>query len=141
VTVRVLDSDDLCAYGWPDGSLFVTRGLVDRLDDAELAAAVAHELGHLLSDGHLRTIVSLRGCEGRSQELDAESQADAIAVDLLAAEALAPDAVLRMLEKVRASSSATSACHPTMTRRISLLSERLRSTSGTPGHSGNPVQP
>jgi Zn-dependent protease with chaperone function len=137
VTVHVLDSDDVCAYGWPNASLFVTRGLVDQLDDAELAAAIAHELGHLLSDGHVhhedhvRTAVSLRGCAETSEELDAESEADAIAVDLLAAEGMPPDAVLRMLEKVRVAGSASPACRSAMGRRISLLSKRLGSGSST----------
>lgn len=138
VTVRVLDSDGVCAYGWPDGSLFVTRGLVDRFDDAELAAAIAHELGHLLSDGHIRhehhvkTAVSLRGCADRSKGLDAESEADATAAELLAARGVPPDAVLRMLEKVRSADSATPACRSAMDQRILLLSKRLRSGRNTP---------
>jgi predicted Zn-dependent protease len=31
----VLNSSKPAAYAWPDGSLFVTRGLKDQLDDAE----------------------------------------------------------------------------------------------------------
>ena len=60
------------AYGWRGGNLFLTRGLVDVMDDDELAAAVAHELGHLLGDGHVHSMTSLRGCE-QEYNLDSES--------------------------------------------------------------------
>jgi predicted Zn-dependent protease len=135
VTVQVLDSDCVCAYGWPNGRLFVTRGLVDLLDDHELAAAIAHEMGHLLNDGHVRhadhlqTAVSLRGCAEQSEALDAESEADAIAADLLAVEGMSPTAVLRMLEKVSAAGSASPACRAALGQRISLLSKRPRSAT------------
>ena len=43
----------LGAWAWPDGRIEVSRALIDRLDDEELAAALAYELGHLLDGGHL----------------------------------------------------------------------------------------
>lgn len=97
VTVRVLDSGTPCAYGWPDGSVFVTRGLLDLLDDEELAAAVAHELGHLLEDGHLHGPMSLQGACGT---LDAEERADLRGCELLKAAGLPPRAMARSLRKV-----------------------------------------
>ena len=50
IRVRVLDSEVVTAFGWRNGEVFVTRGLVDCMEDEELAAAVAHELGHLLGE-------------------------------------------------------------------------------------------
>jgi predicted Zn-dependent protease len=49
VRLAVLDTPRVGAYSFPDGRVFVSRGLVDLLagDDEALAAAVAHELGHL----------------------------------------------------------------------------------------------
>src|SRR5712671_4733615 len=59
--VQVLDCDAAAAYAWPDRSIFATRGLVDLLADDELAAALAHEMGHLISDGWMQPPVALRG--------------------------------------------------------------------------------
>jgi Zn-dependent protease with chaperone function len=41
------------AWAWADGHIRVSRALVDLLDDNELAAALSHELGHLLDRGDL----------------------------------------------------------------------------------------
>ena len=126
VTAHVLACDGVCAYSWRDGNVFVTRGLVDRLDDAELAAAVAHELGHLLGDGRVRPVVSLRGC---SDGLDDEARADALGIEVLAAQGLPPQAMARMLAKVRDSGTLPPDCRRDMDRRILLLAE----PSGDPG--------
>ena len=42
----VYDAESPAGYGVPDGSIFVTNALVDRLDDAELTAVLAHLMGH-----------------------------------------------------------------------------------------------
>ena len=48
----VLDQPLANAHALPSGYVFVTRGLLSLLDDeAEVAAALAHELGHL-AQGH-----------------------------------------------------------------------------------------
>src|SRR2546430_27653 len=62
LTVSVLDAEVLGAFGWRDGQIYVTRGLVTLLDDDELAAVVSHELGHLLDRGHLHAVAGLQGC-------------------------------------------------------------------------------
>ena len=118
--MHVVDSNTVGAYGWPDGNLFVTRGLVDRLSDRELAAAIAHEMGHLLNDGHLYTVVSLRGC---CVSPDAEARADAIGVRLLASRGIGRDAMTSMLNKVRASPDLPPSCGEAIGRRIELLTD------------------
>lgn len=123
--VQVLDSDGVCAYGWPNGNLFVTRGLVDLLSDQELAAAIAHEMGHLLNDGHLHTLVSLRGC---CVSPDIEARADSIGVRLLAEHAIGREAMISMLNKVRRSSGVPSLCQQRIGQRIELLTEQATST-------------
>ena len=62
--VQVISSDIVTAYSLGDGHIFVTRGLMDQLDDSEIQAAVAHELGHLLGDGRVNAVASLRGGTG-----------------------------------------------------------------------------
>jgi len=80
----------LGAWAWPDGRIEVSRALVDRLDEEELAAALAHELGHLLDGGHLPVgtaglddgpPLGLRGAAGADE---AEARADRIGCALLA---------------------------------------------------------
>jgi Zn-dependent protease with chaperone function len=121
VRVRVLSNDAIAAYGWRGGSVFVTRGLVDLLDDEELAAAVAHELGHLLDDGgKVTTVTGLSGHDGTAA-LDVESRADRIGVDLLTRHNIAPEAMTRMLTKVRRAAAIPADGREALGRRIELL--------------------
>lgn len=46
--VHVLEKNDLSAYVWPDGHIYVSRELAARATEEQLAAAMAHEIGHLL---------------------------------------------------------------------------------------------
>jgi Zn-dependent protease with chaperone function len=92
--------DGLGAWSWPCGRVHVSRALVDLLDDEELAAALAHELGHLLDRGHLPNVPrALRGVPGGN---DLELRADRIGCDLLARRGVPLDAMPRMLAKVAA---------------------------------------
>lgn len=44
----VTDSDVINAFALPGGKIFVTRGLISKMDnDAQLAAVVGHEIGHV----------------------------------------------------------------------------------------------
>jgi predicted Zn-dependent protease len=53
----VLDTPDLNAFAVPGGTIFVTRGLVAHMkSEAELAGALAHEIGHVLRKHHLKAI-------------------------------------------------------------------------------------
>jgi Zn-dependent protease with chaperone function len=124
VHVHVLNCNAVGAYGWPDGAVFVTRGLVDLLDQQELAAAIAHEAGHLLDGGHVRSVVSLRGC---TDDPDAEVRADAIGVRLLEHGGIARHEMVSMLQKVCASTDAPSLCRPAMLRRLAVLSAAYES--------------
>jgi len=123
ITVQVLATNVVTAYSLWDGHVFVTRGLMDHLDDAELQAAVAHELGHLLSDGHVQAVASLRGC---CVDPDREVRADAVGAELLRAQGLSPLAMVSMLEKVEAFGSLPPSCVVAVDRRISVLSANLQ---------------
>ncbi|ELZ39134.1 peptidase M48 Ste24p [Halorubrum californiense DSM 19288] len=58
VAVVTTDLPNAFAVGTPgDGTVVVTTGLLDRLDDAELDAVIAHELSHLANrDASLMTV-------------------------------------------------------------------------------------
>jgi Zn-dependent protease with chaperone function len=119
ITIQVLATNAVTAYSLWDGHVFVTRGLVDHLDDGELQAAVAHELGHLLSDGRLHTVASLRGC---CTDPDREVRADAAGVALLRSQGLPPTTMITMLRKVEKYGALPPACRLAVDRRISILS-------------------
>jgi predicted Zn-dependent protease len=94
---RVTARTGVGAWAWPDGRIEVSRALVDRLDDQELAAALAHELGHLLDGGHLPGHHALDGGSG-----DAERRADRLGCRLLLRHGIPASAMPRMLAKVAA---------------------------------------
>jgi beta-barrel assembly-enhancing protease len=53
----VLDAPQLNAFAVPGGTIFVTRGLVARMNnEAELAGVLAHEIAHVLKKHHLKAI-------------------------------------------------------------------------------------
>src|SRR5437867_8274260 len=37
ISLQILDTDSVGAFSWASGRIFVTRGLIDRLDDQELS--------------------------------------------------------------------------------------------------------
>ncbi|MCD5401441.1 M48 family metalloprotease, partial [candidate division NPL-UPA2 bacterium] len=44
---RVLDREDLNALALPGGPVYITKALVDELNDDELAAVLGHEVAHI----------------------------------------------------------------------------------------------
>jgi Zn-dependent protease with chaperone function len=120
--VQVLNNETIGANSWRDGSIFVTRALVDLLDQQELAAVMAHEMGHLLNDGHLQGAASLRGC---CVNPDAEVRADATGVELMRIQGINPEVMATMLKKVKGAIATSSPCQQGLATRIGLLGGRL----------------
>ena len=53
----VMEAPQLNAFAVPGGTIFVTRGLVERMkSEAELAGVLAHEISHVLRRHHLKAI-------------------------------------------------------------------------------------
>ena len=53
----VLDDPDINAFAAPGGYVFITKGLLARLqNEAELAGVLAHEIGHVVATHHLIAI-------------------------------------------------------------------------------------
>ncbi len=53
----VLDTDDINAFAAPGGYIFITKGLLRRMQsEAELAGALAHETVHVLEKHHLAAV-------------------------------------------------------------------------------------
>lgn len=144
----VMASEELNAMALPGGAIVVTRGLLDQVDDAELAFVLAHELAHLEHRDNLRAIgrglvltvaLSLVGVDAGSP-LDAgelagrvalhrfgrrrERAADAAAVRRLLERGLDATASVRLLERLAERESRGDralswlATHPLGTKRI-----------------------
>jgi beta-barrel assembly-enhancing protease len=53
----VLDSPNVNAFAVPGGTIFITKGLLDRMrNEAELAGVLGHEIVHVLRKHHLKAI-------------------------------------------------------------------------------------
>jgi len=55
-TFGVLDDPGFNAFAAPGGYVFVTRGLVERVDEAELAGILSHEITHVVEKHHLKAL-------------------------------------------------------------------------------------
>jgi Zn-dependent protease with chaperone function len=116
--VRILHNDAPAAHCFKDGALYVSTGLLQRLSDDELAAVLAHELGHLVIDGILTpSPAALSGITP-----DVELHADLVARKLLSAREIPPSALTTALEKV-ALASRTEPFYLPLKRRIQALQE------------------
>jgi predicted Zn-dependent protease len=120
LSFRVLRTDRPAAYSFPGGAIYVSAGLVDLLDDSELAAVVAHEIGHLLADRHVQPLAALAGT-GRSGE-DVEQRADGIASQLLLRAGHPPSAMASALTKVAGSRLTSPRDRDALLRRTAYLS-------------------
>lgn len=119
LSVEVLATDRPAAYAWPCGRIFVSRGLMQLLDDDELSAAIAHEAGHLQADPLPIDEVALAGHHGHST--DCEMTADRAGQRLLSRAGLPASALPTMLRKVARSPSTTPGTRQSMLDRAALL--------------------
>lgn len=116
LSVSILHNDAATAHCFKDGALYVSTGLLQRLSDDELAAVLAHELGHLVIDGILTP--NPAALFGITQ--DVELHADLVARKMLSDRAIPPAALTTALEKVAQASRAESFYLP-LKRRIQAL--------------------
>lgn len=124
----VIDSKDINAFAAPGGYVFVTRGLYQQLqNEAALAGVLAHEIGHVIRQHHLKILqqsswVDLGGqalarqagsndnvqkligsgaeVAARSLDKNAEFEADSIAVVLSARAGYDPFSFLEVLQEI-----------------------------------------
>lgn len=73
----VLDDPGFNAFAAPGGYIFVTKGLVDRVDEAELAGILAHEITHVTDKHHLKAIRAKAGAGLLSQLVGSQLRGDA----------------------------------------------------------------
>ena len=120
--VEMSDTDRPAAYSWDSGRIVVTRGLVDVMTDDELAAVIAHEMGHLClarRGSAARTPFALRG-----NGSDEERLADEAGSQLLLASGIPPAALSEALERVRDSPLTSRYLKEGLSLRIAALKAR-----------------
>lgn len=86
------------AWAWPGGRIRVSAAMVDVLDGDELAAVLAHEVGHLQGGTTHPPPAAVAGDDPRADE--AEMRADAAGCAILAARGIPPAAMVRMLRQL-----------------------------------------
>lgn len=119
ISLSVLNTQFIGGFAWPDGRIYVTRGLVELTSDDELAAAIAHEMGHLLADRGPPTLVALAGQS--ACDAGCEERADAIGCLLLRVKGRPAAAMITLLRKIAASPETDSNVRPSIERRIERL--------------------
>ena len=86
-TFAVLDDPGFNAFAAPGGYVFVTRGLVDSVDEAELAGILAHEILHVNQRHHLQALAAAARSGLATQALASQlrgSAANALSAQVLA---------------------------------------------------------
>jgi predicted Zn-dependent protease len=152
---KVLDTDVVNAFALPGGKVYITRGLLARLEnEAELAAILGHEVGHVVR-GHpiqqlervgalqngavLAAMIAGSNSSGRispfmtgarKNSLDQEREADLIGLNYIVQQGYAPYAVLRTMEILKSASEGEPAAeflsnHPTPDDRQRYLQEEI----------------
>jgi hypothetical protein len=139
IRVGVLRSREPAAFSWDDGSVFATRGLLRLLNDDELAAAVAHEVGHVVRNRGGGQVLSLRG----HSDATAELEADATGVSLMEQAGVPPASMTSMLLKVRDAAVLAPRGRIEMTQRVVHLTVeravRAREDDALEGRGGHSV--
>jgi Zn-dependent protease with chaperone function len=150
VTVAVLDHDMINAFALPGGFVVIFRGLIDAADGPdEVAAVLAHEIGHVVSRDPTRHALRSAGSIGvlgllfgdfaggtavlflterlisAQYSQAAENGADDFAHHALAAAGISPGALGQMFESLKAKHGDSSGIaahfisHPALSQRIS----------------------
>ncbi len=58
---KVLDSPDFNAFALPGGYVYITSGLMDKLDEDAIAAVLAHEVGHVAAKHSVKRMQAALG--------------------------------------------------------------------------------
>ena len=123
VRVRIIDSQRLGAWTWPDRDIYISLGLVSHLNNGELSAAIAHEMGHLINSRAVQCPYAL----GRSGEkLGIEAGADLTGSRVLVAHGISPQNLIRVLQLLYRCSSNVS-LRNSLQSRIHALSSAIAS--------------
>jgi len=157
---KVLDSQQINAFALPGGKVYITRGLLGRLEnEAQLAAILGHEVAHVvrdhpvqqfervqaLQDGAIMAAI-VGGASGtgeinpfiagqRKYSRDQEKEADLNGLNYLARQGYDPRAMLRAMDLLRDASGSESgpeflSTHPSPDNRQEYLEAEIQRRYG-----------
>jgi Zn-dependent protease with chaperone function len=120
--VHVVHNSTPSAFSRPGGKIEISTGMIDgrRLSDDEIAAVVAHEMGHILTNAPMSRIPTIQ----RNQE----TEADVIGLELMSEAGFNPNAAVRLLARTSEGQiieNPLADSHPTKMARARLLSKLL----------------
>lgn len=151
---KVLDSPQINAFALSGGKVYITRGLLCRLEnEAQLASILGHEIGHVvrghadqqleraraLQDAATAAMIGGAGANGEMNPFiaglekhsrDQEREADLSGLNYIVRQGYDPQAVLRTMEILRAASAAELrpeflSTHPTPDDRQEYLQQEI----------------
>jgi beta-barrel assembly-enhancing protease len=129
----ILDRAEIGSYPLPGGKVFITRGMLKKLNnEAELAGVLAHEIAHVLQRHQLRTLSGTAGSDklgavNAALDRNLEFEADRMAVVLMVRAGYDPSSYLNVLRTLQSSPTSDSglallvSTHPAWKDRISEL--------------------
>lgn len=85
----VLDDAGFNAFAAPGGYIFVTKGLVDRVDEAELAGILAHEIIHVTERHHLQALRSKARAGAAAQFIGSQLRTNSAVASVVSSQLLA----------------------------------------------------
>jgi len=88
-TFAVLDDPGFNAFAAPGGFVFITRGVVDRVDEAELAGILAHEVTHVTERHHLNALRTKARAGLATQLLGSQIRTSSAVGDIVSQQVLA----------------------------------------------------
>lgn len=123
---KVIDDDKDNAFALPGGYIYVFKGLLEKLEDEEIAAILAHEIGHICARHSIKRaekslgysilkLIAIRGAEDNysrykiheainqlmlSYSREDEVEADRLSVKYLKKAGHEPKAVISVLDKL-----------------------------------------
>jgi metalloprotease len=127
------------AWSMANGCIRINSGLMKLLDDNELQAVIAHEQGHIalkhgislfrqapyieMTDKASELVIIVKEEVSHQYEIEADNYA----LDLLMRENLEPGGLVNMLIKMPIHAKNQPISHPTRTKRITNITDRLSS--------------
>ena len=123
IHIRIVDTRQLGAWSWSNGDVYLTLGLAEHLNDDEMAAAIAHELGHLINS---KVVQCPYGLGNAHETLGIEFAADLTGSRVLADHGIAPKNLVLVLQLLYRSSSIES-LRKSLHQRIHLLLSEIKS--------------
>jgi predicted Zn-dependent protease len=102
IQILVVDSAELNAFAWPNGFIMISSGLLAAIEnEAQLAYLLGHEIAHILRRHSLEEdryeAISDSHVDRMLLSKQAESEADRVGFELVAAAEYAPSEAVRMM--------------------------------------------